>query len=59
MILIKCDCSSCKYYEPEHCKMFDKATTDDDWCLYWDAPRGEESDGTVWTAVQGKQERNR
>ena len=50
MILIKCDCSSCKYYEPEHCKMFDKPTTDDDWCLYWDAPRGEESDvGNIGT----------
>ena len=52
MILIKCDCASCKYYEPEHCKMFDKPVTADDWCLYWDAPRGEEEDEPLRDAVQ-------
>lgn len=50
MILIKCDCASCKYYNDEFCNMFAKSTTADDWCLYWDAPRGEESDvGNIGT----------
>ena len=50
MILIKCDCGSCKYYDNEFCNMFAMSTTADDWCLYWDALRGEESDvGNIGT----------
>lgn len=46
MIIIKCDCSACKYYNDELCTLHRRSVDADEWCLYWDAPRGEEEDGT-------------
>lgn len=48
MILIKCDCSACKYYknDKEYCTMEKEYKLPTEWCLYWDAPRGDDNDGT-------------